>query len=129
MVSWTVYTVLVTTVTVRLALIAAPMKRFILLSLSLIVDLLQFFVTPLMLEFGLGWFLDVVLDLLMASLLIWWRGFKWIYLPTFVVELIPGFNEVPLWTVVVLLSWKETGAWPTRDGVTTVAPTLNNPKE
>jgi len=44
---------------------------------------------------------DTVLDILTAALLIRLLGFHWAFLPSLLVELMPGFDLFPTWTAAV----------------------------
>ena len=82
------------------------MRRTLALFLALSADAIQWLITPLFAFAGIGEIFDAAVDTAMAVTLTLLRGFHWSYLPTFVAELIPGVNLVPLWTIAVLLTWK-----------------------
>jgi hypothetical protein len=44
---------------------------------------------------------DTVLDILAAGILIRLLGFHWAFLPSLLVELMPGFDLFPTWTAAV----------------------------
>jgi hypothetical protein len=82
------------------------MRKNIAIVIALIADGLQVAVTPLITVGGLGVFLDVVIDLVTAVIMILLLGFHWAFLPSFLVELIPGVSLVPLWTLAAILATK-----------------------
>ena len=63
-------------------------------------DLLQLVAWPLFGEGGLS-VADAVLDFAVAAILSRLLGWHWAFLPTFVVELIPGLDLFPTWTAAV----------------------------
>ena len=63
------------------------------LGLAVFADGLQLLLGPL------GWaFIDQVIDLVAMILLSWVVGFHILFLPTFVVELVPVLEDLPTWT-------------------------------
>jgi len=50
------------------------------------------------------------LDVAVGGLLIWLVGFHWAFLPSFLIELVPGVDLVPTWTGAVLLATRGQGA-------------------
>src|SRR5690349_24833734 len=71
--------------------------------LALTADAVQLGLAPLFLEGGLSVF-DAVLDVAMAGVLTLLVGWHWAFLPAFVVELVPGIDLVPSWTLAVFLA-------------------------
>ncbi len=63
-------------------------------------DALQLAVTPLFAE-GVLSPLDAVLDALVAVLLVRLLGWHWAFLPTLMVEALPGVDLFPTWTAAV----------------------------
>jgi len=66
---------------------------------------------------GLGWFgLDQAIDCVAMVLLSWLIGFHVLFLPTFVVELIPLVEDLPTWTActtaVIVLRKREQNKTP-----------------
>ncbi len=57
------------------------------------------------LQLGLGvfgWaFIDQGIDAVAMILTVWLLGFHFLLLPTFVLELVPGLDELPTWTACV----------------------------
>lgn len=49
------------------------------------------------------------LDVVVAGALIWLVGFHWSFLPSFLIELVPGVDLVPSWTAAVLLATRGQG--------------------
>lgn len=66
-------------------------------------DLLQIAIFPIFIAGAASPF-DATLDVLVALLLIWRVGWHWAFLPTFVAELLPGFDLAPTWTIAVWLA-------------------------
>jgi len=89
------------------------MRKNLPLILAIAADGLQLLVTPLIPVAGVGIFFDAAIDVSMAVTLLLLVGFHWAFIPTFLVELIPGVGLVPLWTLAVLLAGKN--AKPERD--------------
>lgn len=77
-----------------------PVSRFqILLAVSIAVaaDALQWLLGPI------GWALiDQAIDLVTMVLVCWCLGFHLLFLPAFIVELIPVVEDLPTWTACVL---------------------------
>jgi len=79
------------------------------LILAMAADALQIFVFPLFAEGALSP-ADDVLDLAVAAVLVHLLGWHWEFLPAFAVELVPGVDLVPFWTLAVLnvyRKWKQ----------------------
>ena len=59
---------------------------------------------------------DQVIDFVTMIFMSWLLGFHLLFLPTFIVELIPGIEDLPTWTacaaVVILLRKREQRATP-----------------
>ncbi len=76
------------------------------LMIAIIADALQILFFPLFIEGGLPALndaLDVAVFLIMVRLL----GWHWVFLPSFLGELVPVLNEAPTWTAAVLyLRWQ-----------------------
>ncbi len=70
---------------------------------ALLTDLVQWVVFPFFVS-PLGWPVDAVLDVVTAGILIRLLGWHWAFLPGFLMELIPGVDMVPTWTVAVFLA-------------------------
>jgi hypothetical protein len=67
------------------------------LAVAVFADGLQFVTGPL------GWIGgDQVIDVIAMLLTVWALGFHLLLLPTFVMELIPGVDELPTWTACVI---------------------------
>ncbi len=49
------------------------------------------------------------LDVVVAGALTWLVGFHWAFLPSFLIELVPGIDLVPTWTGAVLLATRGQG--------------------
>ena len=63
-------------------------------------DTLQFAVTPLFAEGALSP-ADAVLDALVAVVLVRLLGWHWAFLPTLMIEALPGADLFPTWTAAV----------------------------
>jgi hypothetical protein len=70
------------------------------MALAVAADALQIFVLPLFSEGALSP-ADDVLDLAVAAVLVRLVGWHWEFLPAFAVELVPGVDLVPFWTLAV----------------------------
>jgi hypothetical protein len=80
--------------------------------LAVAADAVQIFATPL---FGVGALspADDLLDVGVAAILIRLLGWHWEFLPAFAVELIPGVDLVPFWTLAVMSvhrKWRQQAA-------------------
>jgi hypothetical protein len=67
---------------------------------ALAVDGLQIAAVPFFAAGGISP-ADTVLDILAAAILIRLLGFHWAFLPSLLVELMPGFDLFPTWTAAV----------------------------
>ncbi len=45
-----------------------------------------------------------LLDLVVATAMVWLVGWHWAFLPSFIAELVPGLDLVPTWTAAVFFS-------------------------
>jgi hypothetical protein len=77
--------------------------------LAVTADLIQIGLAPLFFEGGLSVF-DVLLDVVMAGILTRLVGWHWAFLPAFLVELAPGVDLVPSWTLAVFLATRRKTA-------------------
>jgi hypothetical protein len=60
-------------------------------------DGLQFLLGPF------GWvFCDQTIDCITMILTSWLIGFHWLFLPTFVIELVPVLEDLPTWTACTI---------------------------
>jgi hypothetical protein len=83
------------------AVTISPGSRFrAALVLAILADALQIIVFPLFIE-GAVSPADDVLDFGIGAVLIYLLGWHWEFLPSFLGELIPGVDLVPLWTLAV----------------------------
>jgi hypothetical protein len=79
------------------------------LILAVVADLLQLAVFPLFAEGAISG-ADDVLDIAVASCLLYLLGWHWEFLPSFAFKLIPMADEVPFWTLSVFnvyRRWKQ----------------------
>jgi hypothetical protein len=67
---------------------------------ALAADAIQMAALPLFAE-GAVSPADTVLDLVVGAILVRLLGWHWAFLPTFAVELLPGFDLFPTWTAAV----------------------------
>ena len=77
--------------------------------LALAADTLQIFVLPAFAE-GVLSPADDVLDIAVAGILVRLLGWHWEFLPAFALELVPGVDVVPFWTLAVAnvyRKWKQ----------------------
>jgi hypothetical protein len=88
----------------------SPRSRFrTAMILAIAADALQMFVFPLFAEGALSP-ADDVLDLAVAAVLVRLVGWHWEFLPAFAIELVPGVDLVPFWTLAVAnvyRKWKQ----------------------
>jgi len=70
------------------------------MALAVIADVVQMAIFPLFIE-GAASPADDVLDLAIAGVLTYLLGWHWEFAPSFLGELVPGLNFVPLWTLAV----------------------------
>jgi len=88
----------------------SPRSRFrAAMILAIAADALQIFVFPLFAEGALSP-ADDVLDLAVAAVLVRLVGWHWEFLPAFAIELVPGVDLVPFWTLAVAnvyRKWKQ----------------------
>jgi hypothetical protein len=80
-------------------IIRSPQHRWAWL-VAVLADLIQLVAWPFFGEGGLS-VADAALDLAVAAILSRLLGWHWAFLPTFVVELIPGLDLFPTWTAAV----------------------------
>jgi len=91
----------------------SPRARFrAAMLLAIVADAVQIIAFPLFLE-GAYSPLDDVLDFAVAAVLVNLLGWHWEFLPAFAVELIPGVDLVPFWTLAVMSvyrKWRQQAA-------------------
>lgn len=79
-------------------------------AIALAADSLQIVVFPLFAAGGISP-ADSLLDLIVATVLTRLLGWHWAFLPSFVAELIPGFDLFPTWTAAVyFVTRKDSGS-------------------
>jgi hypothetical protein len=76
------------------------------LTIAVLADAIQIALFPLFAEGALSP-LDDLLDICVTCLLTKLLGWHWAFLPTFIAELVPGFDLVPSWTLAVLYVTRE----------------------
>jgi len=81
------------------------------LAIAVAADGLQWLLGPF------GWvFGDQIIDVMVMLLVSWLIGFHWLFLPSFILELVPLADELPTWTAcvtaVVILRKREQRASP-----------------
>ena len=81
------------------------------LAIAVVADGLQWLLGPF------GWvFGDQIIDVMAMLLVSWLIGFHWLFLPSFILELVPLADELPTWTAcvtaVVILRKREQRASP-----------------
>lgn len=64
-------------------------------------DVIQIAALPAFIAGGLSP-VDDVLDVIVGTILVRLLGWHWAFLPSFVAELVPGFDLFPTWTAAVL---------------------------
>jgi ABC-type xylose transport system permease subunit len=72
-------------------------------AVAIAADAAQLFVFP---AFAGGWVSPVndALDLLVGAILVALVGWHWAFLPSFIVELLPGVDLIPSWTAATWLA-------------------------
>ncbi len=78
---------------------------------ALAADAIQIAALPLFAE-GAVSPADTVLDLVVGAVLVRLLGWHWAFLPTFAVELLPGFDLFPTWTAAVWYVSRQLSAEP-----------------
>lgn len=68
------------------------------LVVAVVADGLQLFLGPAGWAFG-----DQIIDVIAMLLTSWLIGFHWLFLPSFILELIPVADEFPTWTACVIV--------------------------
>lgn len=66
-------------------------------------DALQVFIFPATVE-GIFSPVTVALDLMAMAVLSWLVGWHWAFLPSIIVELIPGLDLAPTWTIALAIA-------------------------
>lgn len=82
-------------------------------------DALQVFIFPATIE-GVFSPVEVVLDFVAMGVLSWLVGWHWAFLPSIVVELVPGLDLAPTWTIGLAIATR---------GLNTQAPASAAPKD
>ena len=77
------------------------------MAVAVIADVAQMALFPLFIEGGVSP-ADDVLDLAVAGVLTYLLGWHWEFAPSFLGELVPGLNFVPLWTLAVANVYRKT---------------------
>ena len=72
-------------------------------AVALIADAVQWIVWPVFIAGAASPF-DAIVDVVVAGLLIRLVGWHWVFLPSFIAELVPGVDLVPSWTVALFLA-------------------------
>ncbi len=67
------------------------------------IDALQVFIFPATIE-GVFSPLEVALDFIAMAVLSWLVGWHWAFLPSIIVELIPGLDLAPTWTIALAIA-------------------------
>jgi hypothetical protein len=80
--------------------IPSGLKLRVAMALAIIADVIQMAIFPLFIE-GAASPADDILDLAIAGVLTYLLGWHWEFAPSFLGELVPGLNFVPLWTLAV----------------------------
>ncbi len=75
--------------------------------IAITADALQIAVTPLFVEGALSP-VDALLDALVAIVLVRLLGWHWAFLPTLLVEALPGADLFPTWTAAVFFVTRQT---------------------
>ena len=91
-------------------------------AVAILADAVQLGLVPLFVEGALSWVNDV-LDVVVAVILIALVGWHWSFVPAFLSELIPFFDLVPTWTAAVFLATRQQG----ETAVIPASPGINGP--
>lgn len=67
------------------------------------IDALQVFIFPATIE-GIFSPVTVILDFIAMAVLSWLVGWHWAFLPSIIVELIPGLELAPTWTLALAIA-------------------------
>ena len=84
--------------------------------IAVVADAVQFGLMPLFAG-GAPEVFDAVLDAAVAAAMVALLGWHWAFLPAFAVELLPGIDLAPTWTIAVFFVTRNagpSGAPPTR---------------
>ena len=79
---------------------------FLALMIAMAADALQIAVFPFFWH-GVGSPLEIALDVLVGLAMIRLLGWHWVFLPSFVGEMLPLVDELPCWTLAVLFVRRE----------------------
>lgn len=90
-----------------------PSRRAVLISraVAIIADALQLVLFPFFVE-GFGSVLNDVLDVVVCAALVRLLGWNVLFLPTFVVEILPFGDMAPTWTIAVLIVTRSRNSSP-----------------
>ena len=90
-------------------------------------DALQVFIFPATIE-GVFSPVEVVLDFVAMGVLSWLVGWHWAFLPSIIVELVPGLDLAPTWTIGLAIATRGLNTQAPASGVPSdVAP--GSPKD
>jgi len=82
--------------------------------LAIAADALQLVIFPLFAAGALSP-ADDVLDLVIAATMVRLLGWHWEFLPSLLVELVPGLDLIPFWTIAVASVWRKAKNAATAD--------------
>jgi len=82
--------------------------------LAIAADALQLVIFPLFAAGALSP-ADDVLDLVVAATMVRLLGWHWEFLPSLLVELVPGLDLIPFWTIAVASVWRKAKNAATAD--------------
>lgn len=90
-----------------------PSRRRIIAArlLAVAADAVQLGMIPLFVG-GAASPLNDALDLAVGAAMVWLLGWNWLFLPTFVAELIPFVDIAPTWTIAALIATRQAKALP-----------------
>jgi hypothetical protein len=94
-------------------MVARPSRRAIRIgrAVAIIADALQLVLFPLFVE-GFSSVLNDVLDVVVCAVLLRLIGWNPVFLPTFVVEMLPFGDLAPTWTIAVLIATRSRPSAP-----------------
>jgi len=94
----------------RLSCMASPVNRSRLRAawvVAVLVDGLQMITAPAEVTGPMAWVLEVGLDLVTMSVMIFLVGFHWTFLPSFVTKLLPFVDLAPTWTLALFIATRD----------------------
>ena len=90
-----------------------PSRRAVVISraIAIIADAMQLVLFPFFME-GFGSVFNDALDVVVGAALVWLLGWNPLFLPTFIVEVLPFGDLAPTWTIAVFIATRSRNAVP-----------------